>query len=90
MGRHPARQGHGLARCRCGRQDQDWLGRIARQLSWPELIAERLTGVAAETYTNGAMQWGIEKEPDARAAYEWLKQTPRSKKSALCSIQPSP
>jgi putative phage-type endonuclease len=41
-----------------------------------ELIAERLTGVAAETYQNGAMQWGTEKEPDARAAYEWLKQTP--------------
>jgi putative phage-type endonuclease len=41
-----------------------------------ELIAERLTGTAAETYVNGAMQWGIEKEPDARAAYEWLKQTP--------------
>src|SRR5207344_415516 len=35
-----------------------------------------LTGVATEDYTNGAMQWGIEKEADARAAYEWLKQTP--------------
>jgi putative phage-type endonuclease len=38
-----------------------------------ELIAERLTGVAAEAYTNGAMQWGTEKEPDARAAYQFLK-----------------
>ena len=37
-----------------------------------ELIAERLTGVAAENYTNAAMQWGTEKEPDARAAYEFL------------------
>lgn len=36
-----------------------------------ELIAERLTGVAAESYTNAAMQWGTEKEPDARAAYEF-------------------
>lgn len=36
-----------------------------------ELIAERLTGVAAESYTNQAMQWGTEKEPEARAAYEF-------------------
>jgi putative phage-type endonuclease len=34
-----------------------------------ELIAERLTGVPAATYTNGAMQWGTEKEPEARDAY---------------------
>ena len=36
-----------------------------------QLIAERLTGEAQESYTNAAMQWGIEKEPDARAAYEF-------------------
>lgn len=36
-----------------------------------ELIAERLTGNAAEGYTNAAMAWGTEKEPDARAAYEF-------------------
>lgn len=36
-----------------------------------ELIAERLTGVAAEGFTNAAMQWGTDKEPDARAAYEF-------------------
>lgn len=36
-----------------------------------ELIAERLTGEAAEGYTNAAMQWGTEKEPEARAAYEF-------------------
>jgi len=34
-----------------------------------ELIAERLTGTPAEGYTNAAMQWGTEKEPEARAAY---------------------
>lgn len=34
-----------------------------------ELIAERLTGVPASSYTNAAMQWGTEREPDARAAY---------------------
>lgn len=37
-----------------------------------ELIAERLTGNTAESYLNAAMQWGIEKEPEALAAYEFL------------------
>lgn len=36
-----------------------------------ELIAERLTGTVAESYTNAAMQWGKDQEPDARAAYEF-------------------
>jgi putative phage-type endonuclease len=36
-----------------------------------ELIAERLTGVPAERYSNGAMQWGTEKEPEACAAYQF-------------------
>lgn len=36
------------------------------------LICERLTGAAEETYVNAAMQWGTDKEPDARAAYEFL------------------
>ena len=34
-----------------------------------ELIAERLTGQPAERFTNEAMRWGSEKEPEARAAY---------------------
>ena len=38
-----------------------------------ELIAERLTGEAAERFTNAAMNWGTEKEPDARAAYEFFR-----------------
>ena len=36
-----------------------------------ELIAERLTGEPAASFTNAAMQWGAEKEPEARAAYEF-------------------
>lgn len=40
-----------------------------------ELIAERLTGVPAEKFTNGAMQWGIEHESDARNAYEMRTET---------------
>lgn len=34
-----------------------------------QLITERLTGVPAETYTNAAMQWGIDNEALARDAY---------------------
>lgn len=38
-----------------------------------QLVAERLTGTVAESYTNGAMQWGTEKEPEARATYEFYR-----------------
>lgn len=37
-----------------------------------QLMAERLTGMAQESYANAAMQWGTETEPQARAAYEFL------------------
>jgi len=36
-----------------------------------ELVAERLTGASAEKFSSAAMAWGTEKEPDARAAYEF-------------------
>src|SRR3954470_22972301 len=36
-----------------------------------ELIAERLTGVPAEKFTNAAMQWGSDCEPQARLGYEF-------------------
>lgn len=38
-----------------------------------QLIAERLTGVTAESYSNAAMQWGTDIEPEARAAYCFLR-----------------
>lgn len=37
-----------------------------------ELICERLTGEPAERFSNAAMQWGTETEPQARAAYSFL------------------
>lgn len=37
-----------------------------------QIVAERLTGEATDRYTNAAMQWGIDTEPHARAAYEFL------------------
>lgn len=36
-----------------------------------QLVAERLTGETQDSYTNTAMQWGVEKEPEARLAYEF-------------------
>jgi len=38
-----------------------------------QLIAERLTGVAADSYTNAAMQWGTDTEPQARIEYEFFR-----------------
>lgn len=38
-----------------------------------QLLCERLTGKTAESFSNAAMQWGIEKEPEARAAYEFMR-----------------
>lgn len=38
-----------------------------------QLIAERLTGEPAESYTNAAMQWGTDMEPQARAVYEFMQ-----------------
>ena len=35
-----------------------------------DLIAERLTGNKTDSYTNSAMNWGVETEPQARVAYE--------------------
>lgn len=35
-----------------------------------ELVIERLTEERQESYTNSAMQWGIDNEPTARLAYE--------------------
>lgn len=36
-----------------------------------QLVAERLTGTVAESFTNEAMKWGTATEPDARAAYSF-------------------
>lgn len=36
-----------------------------------QLVAERLTGQPAETFSNTAMKWGTETEPEARAVYSF-------------------
>lgn len=38
-----------------------------------KLVAERMTGLAQETYKNAAMEWGNEQEPFARMAYESIE-----------------
>lgn len=38
-----------------------------------ELVAQRLTGQVEAGFSNGAMQWGTEQEPFARASYEILR-----------------
>jgi putative phage-type endonuclease len=38
-----------------------------------QLITERLTGLPAESFTNAAMQWGTDMEPEARQAYEFYE-----------------
>ena len=38
-----------------------------------ELVAERLTGQSAGGFTNAAMQWGTDMEPEARAAYSFFR-----------------
>ena len=39
-----------------------------------ELVAERLTGKAAESFTNAAMKWGTDCEPLARTDATWRRQ----------------
>ena len=38
-----------------------------------DLIAERLTQTPAAAFTNAAMQWGTDHEPEARSAYEFMR-----------------
>lgn len=46
-----------------------------------QLVAERLTGNVEQSYINTAMQWGIDTEPQAVAAYEAMK---------LCTVDRAP
>lgn len=37
-----------------------------------QLVCERMTGAKAESFTNAAMQWGVDNEADARAEYAFM------------------
>lgn len=43
-----------------------------RQNYLAQLVAERLTGVTGESFTNSAMQWGTDTEPKARDTYSFF------------------
>lgn len=55
-----------MAKLKDGRPGADHLNYHA------QLVTERLTGTVAESFTNGAMQWGTETEPQARAMYSFV------------------
>ena len=44
----------------------------SRETYAAQLIAERLTGCIAASFTNAAMAHGTETEPEARRAYEFM------------------
>ncbi|MEP0323258.1 lambda exonuclease family protein [Bauldia litoralis] len=44
-----------------------WRGSRANYMA--DLIAERLTGTVRDSFTNAAMQWGTDMEPEARDVY---------------------
>jgi len=53
----------------CARTKTGW--GATRKNYMAELVAERLTGARAEGFTNAAMQWGTDMEPEARSAYQF-------------------
>lgn len=55
----------------CARTKTGW--GASRKNYMAELVAERLTGARAEGFTNAAMQWGTDMEPEARVAYEFYR-----------------
>lgn len=70
---------------KCGRISGSRLGDLmARGKSGPsatrknylaELVVERMTGTPTEHYTSREMQWGTDHEPEARALYEFERDT---------------
>jgi putative phage-type endonuclease len=55
----------------CARTKTGW--GAGRKNYMAELVAERLTGTRIEGFTNAAMQWGTDMEPEARIAYEFYR-----------------
>lgn len=55
----------------CARTKTGW--GASRKNYMADLVAERLTGTKAEGFTNAAMQWGTDMEPEARIAYEFYR-----------------
>jgi putative phage-type endonuclease len=70
---------------RCGKVTASRLGDMMAQTrsGWgaaranylAELVGERLTGKKSEGFSNAAIQWGLETEPQARDAYSFFADT---------------
>jgi hypothetical protein len=69
MVRRPLWPRHRVPRGGRHRQDQERLFSTSRANYAAQLVCERLTGAVEPSYTNAAMQWGTDKEPEARDAY---------------------
>ena len=59
-----------------------------------QLVLERITQTKAEGFTSQAMQWGVEQEPFARAAYEacqgdqtWIAKVIRAKADRIAKAK---
>lgn len=57
----------------CARTKTGWGASRANYMA--QLVSERLTGNRVEAFTNDAMRWGTETEPEARIAYEFYRDT---------------
>lgn len=55
----------------CARTKSGW--GASRKNYMADLVAERLSGKRTEGFTNAAMQWGTDQEPEARIAYEFYR-----------------
>lgn len=55
----------------CARTKTGW--GAGRKNYLAELVVERLTGQRTEGFTNAAMQWGSDTEPEARISYEFYR-----------------
>lgn len=54
----------------CAKTKSGWGAARANYMA--QLIADKLTGTVAESYSNAAMQWGTDHEDEARIAYEFF------------------
>jgi hypothetical protein len=90
------RAGHATASCFAKVLAKIKSGEAAERRRYrTQLVVERLTGVPVDGYTNAAIQWGIDHEAEARAAYsahtgELVEQQPFTKHPTLawCGCSP--
>lgn len=71
-----ARLGHVTASCMDDVMAKGKSGEAATRYKYKiKLLAERLTGIGQDSYSNSAMEWGKTQEPFAAIAYQMAKNT---------------